>query len=141
VEVPVPDAHRSPTAGKDEYIDLSTNLRHWNTLRFAELTIFIALTGGLLNVLYIGKAAQMPQANLVMKGAGILVSIIFYLLHERTMAWWHAFLTRAIAIESDLGYRQYSDVPRTRIITGTNVVRAFYLVILAFWVASLIWPA
>jgi hypothetical protein len=24
---------------KDEYLDVSDNIRHWNTLRFAELTI------------------------------------------------------------------------------------------------------
>jgi hypothetical protein len=25
---------------KDEYLDVSSNIRHWNTLRFAELTIY-----------------------------------------------------------------------------------------------------
>lgn len=36
---------------KDEYMDASSNVRHWSTLRFAQLTIYIALMGGLLNLL------------------------------------------------------------------------------------------
>lgn len=124
---------------KDEYIDLSNNLRHWNTLRFAELTIFIALAGGLLNVLYIGKADQIAEVSLLLKAAGILVSALFFLLHERTMAWWQAFRRRAIEVEKELGFRQYTDTPKASVFTSTNAVRAFYLVILGYWIASIFW--
>jgi hypothetical protein len=38
---------------KDEYLDASNNARLFQTLRFAELTIFAALTAGLLNALFV----------------------------------------------------------------------------------------
>ena len=37
---------------KDEYLDVSINQRQFMTLRFAQLTVFLAITGVLINNLY-----------------------------------------------------------------------------------------
>ena len=40
-----------------EYLDVSANLRHWNTLRFAELTIYMAIMAAMMNIAF-GAAAN-----------------------------------------------------------------------------------
>ncbi|NOG93111.1 MAG: hypothetical protein HND42_07715 [Armatimonadetes bacterium] len=123
---------------KDEYIDVSNNLRHWNTLRFAELTVFMALTAGLINAMYIGKGAQSFEAGLLLKCAGIFSTLAFFVLQERTMTWFHAFNRRAIELEKELGFRQYMDVPRVRVLSGQNSIRSLFMMILAFWILMIV---
>lgn len=123
---------------KDEYVDVSNNLRHWNTLRFAELTVFIALTAGLLSALYIGKGGQLYEAGILLKSAGIGSTLVFLVLQERTMAWFHAFLRRSIELERQLGFHQYRDVPRVRVLTSRNAIRLLFLMILVLWVGALL---
>ncbi len=124
---------------KDEYLDASDNIRHWNTLRFAELTIYIALTGALLNAI-VGKSPPLPPVvSAPAKVAGILVTILFFVLHERTMLYWYNFVERAAELEKELGFQQYSSRPRAGIITGRNAMRLFFLIMALFWVISLFW--
>ncbi len=48
---------------KDEYLDVSDNIRHWNTLRFAELTIYVALTGAPLNAIIEKSPRWLPSES------------------------------------------------------------------------------
>jgi hypothetical protein len=120
---------------KVEYIDVSSNLRHWNTLRFAELTIFIAATGALMNVVFAGKVTQ-PMLTLL-KVAGALVTLLFLILQERTMAWFYRFLERAAELEEVLGFYQYRQRPQGHRITGRVSIRLFFIVIILFWISSI----
>jgi hypothetical protein len=73
---------------KDEYLYVSDNRRHWNTLRFAKLTIYIALTGALLNAI-MGKSPPLPLlVSAPAKIAGLVLTILFFVLQERTMLYW-----------------------------------------------------
>lgn len=45
----------SKDEARAEYLDVSANLRHWNTLRFAELTIYIAIMSGMTNIAFGGS--------------------------------------------------------------------------------------
>jgi hypothetical protein len=122
-----------------EYADVSSNVRHFQTIRFAQLTIFIALTGGLLNVLF-GRAATLPLwGSIIIRIAGLLISLLYWVLQERTMLYWRHFIHRAAELEKLLGYKQYSTRPRAGLFTGTNAMRLFFLVITLFWVSSLLW--
>jgi membrane associated rhomboid family serine protease len=124
---------------KDEYLDASDNIRHWNTLRFAELTIYIALMGALLNAI-IGKSPPLPPlVSVPAKIAGLLVTILFFVLQERTMLYWYSFIARAAELEEELGYRQYRSRPPAGIVTGRNAMRLFFLIMALFWVISLFW--
>jgi hypothetical protein len=42
---------------KDEYLDVSENVRHWQNLRLAQLTVFIIVTGALIAAIF---QAQTP---------------------------------------------------------------------------------
>ncbi|HSR33295.1 MAG TPA: hypothetical protein VLY63_22245, partial [Anaerolineae bacterium] len=113
---------------KDEYLDASDNIRHWNTLRFAELTIYIALTGALLNAI-LGKSPPLPPlVSAPAKIAGLVVTVLFFVLQERTMLYWYSFIHRAAELEKELGFQQYSTRPPAGIITGRNAMRVFFLI-------------
>lgn len=124
---------------KDEYIDVSNNARLFQTIRFAQLTIFIALTSGLLTVVFRTTAPLPGHVMISLKLAGILVTFLYWGLMERTMRFWRHLIARAIELEAELGFRQYSSAPKPRVFSGTNVVRAFFAVVLVFWVVTLIW--
>lgn len=122
---------------KVEYIDVSNNLRHWNTLRFAELTVYMAITGAMLNVVF-GKSTPPPLGvGLLMKGSGILVSLLFLILHERTMSWWYRFVERAAELEETLEFEQYRRRPQGHKMTGTVSIRLFFIVMVLFWAVSI----
>jgi hypothetical protein len=128
-------AQLSKEDAKVEYIDVSTNLRHWNTLRFAELTIFIAIMGAMMNIAFGGRVVQ-PLTTLI-KIAGMLVALLFLILQERTMTWWYRFVERAAVLEEILGFQQYRDRPKGHRITGRLSMRLFFYIIILFWIASI----
>ncbi len=121
-----------------EYMDASSNIRHWSTLRFAQLTIYIAITGGLLNV-YFGRGPLPAVSAILLSIAGVLLSILFLILQERTMMWWYMFVVRADELEKDLGFRQYSARPPAGLFSSRNAIRLLFALMIIFWVVTLVW--
>lgn len=124
-------------AANTEYLDVSSNLRHWNTLRFAELTIYIAIMGAMMNVAFGRSVEQPPEFLLLVKVAGFVVSLLFWILQERTMMWWYAFVERAAQLEEILGYEQYRNRPQGHYITGRVSMRLFFFLLMIFWVVTI----
>jgi hypothetical protein len=126
---------------KDEYLDASENMRTFMNIRFAQLTLFVAITAALLTVLLRGSEASLPEAlALALKLGGVLSVIIFAVMEERGSDYFHHYKTRAIALEAQLGFQQYSTRPQRRIVTATNAVRLLFLASGLFWVLLLIQP-
>ena len=123
---------------KDEYLDASSNARLFQTLRFAELTIFAALTAGLLNALFVRAAPLPAPAGAVIKVAGLFITLLFLILEERTMEYWSHFVNRAAKLEKDLGFKQYSTRPRAGVGSSRNAIRLFFVVMIILWTAALI---
>ncbi len=133
-----PPAGDAIRLAKDEYSDASNNVRHWSTLRFAQLTIYIALSASLMNMAVSGGGST-PVARLLIKVAGLVVALVFWVLQERTMLYWNHFVRRAAELEPSLGFRQYSARPRAGVLSSANAMRLFFVVIVLFWVAAFIW--
>jgi hypothetical protein len=124
---------------KDEYIDVGNNIRLFQTIRFAQLTIFIALTSGLLMVNFGTIKSLASNVVFGLRLAGVIVTFLYWALMERTMVYWRYLVRRAIELEAQLGFQQHTSAPRARIIHSTNVVRAFFAVVMIFWIVALIW--
>jgi dipeptide/tripeptide permease len=124
---------------KEEYKDLSDNMRHYANMRFAQLTIFVALTGALIVVNFSKDAPDSHLAKTVLKVAGIFIATMFWIMEERAADYWHHFRKRAVELEDLLGYRQYKDRPTRRFLTATNASRAIYVGVIVFWISALIW--
>jgi hypothetical protein len=123
-----------------EYQDLSSNLRHHSNLRFAQLTLFVAVTGGLIGVIFAKSPALALAPKAGLKIFGLITTLTFFVMEERTALFWRSFHRRAIQLERLLGYRQYTDQPpRHRVITAHNATRLLYISAAAFWMISLIW--
>jgi hypothetical protein len=125
---------------QDEYTDISESIRHWQNMRFAQLTVFIALTAGMFATVYHTDFNTSDITKLLTKLAGAGVSIMFWLMDERVVQYWRSGRNRAIELERTLGYAQYSSTPPRGRLTAGNAVRAFYLVHLLSWIAAIVFP-
>ncbi len=124
---------------KDEYMDASNNLRQFQSLRFAQLTVFLAIIGVILNLLFGGSATTVPARVFLLKSAGLILTLLFWVQQERTMLWWTHFVRRAAELEEELGFKQYSTRPPSGMLSSFSAMRMFFILLTLFWIASLIW--
>jgi hypothetical protein len=122
----------------EEYKDVSINMRQYGTMRFAQLTLFVAASGALL------LAALKPlgevsggRRNAVRIG-GLILTVIFWILEERSTAYWVLYRERAKYLEKTLGFEQYQRRPNPmRIvfeINATNAMRLLFVSSIIFWI-------
>jgi hypothetical protein len=125
---------------KQEYKDVSDNVRHCANMRFAQTTIFIAITGGLFFLLFGNQSGLKPAAQTFFKWAGILVTFLFWVMEERAIEHWAYYCKRAISLENILGYEQYKNRPARKWFTARNAARGLYCGTMLMWLATFIWP-
>jgi hypothetical protein len=95
---------------EEEYKDLSANMRHYSNMQFAELTVLVAITAGLMTLLTKPNSAELSKLIHFIHICGITIAVIFWLMEESAIYMWAHFATRAAQIE-ELGYRQYLNLP------------------------------
>lgn len=126
---------------KDEYLDVSENMRQWANIRFAQMTLFAAITAGILAGLFQNGSTQLGVSRIALKIGGIIVTFVFGFLDQRAMIYWRHFRQRAVELEKALGFRQYTSAPTARFLNSANAVRVLYLTVVLIWVVSLIWSS
>lgn len=62
---------------KDEYLDASSNQRQFQSIRFAQLTVYLALTGVLLNLLVTSSSSMSSLVRGLLETAGLLITLLF----------------------------------------------------------------
>lgn len=122
-----------------EYGELCLTLRHYSALRFAILTVFFAVTGG-LTALAFGSGSQQPGQFLSIAVAigGLLSVFVFWTFETRLIAYMHYFEGRAAELERQLGYQIYSGRPRSKLsfVRTPVATRLLYVVVAIFWALS-----
>src|SRR5688500_13698402 len=103
-------------AKKDEYLDVSNNMRLFINMRFAQLTLFIAITAALLNVVFSKDPSALPGTSIALKLGGLLAVVVFWVMEERAADFFHHYKRRAIVLEKSLEYSQYTDRPERKVI-------------------------
>jgi len=124
---------------KDEYLDASSNARQYQSIRFAQLTVYLALMGFILNLLFSDSSVVTSLMHKVLMGGGLLSTLLFWIHQERTMAYWNNFVNRAAELEEELGFKQYRTRPPSGLISSFKAMRLFFLVLSLFWVSSFFW--
>lgn len=124
---------------RDEYLDASSNQRQFQTIRFAQLTVYLAMVGVILNLVLSGSEAVSGMVRPMLQGAGLAVTLLFWIHQERTMAYWNHFVNRAAELEATLGFEQYSTRPAAGLISSFKAMRAFFAVLTLFWATSFFW--
>jgi hypothetical protein len=122
-----------------EYSDLLATWRHYSTLRFSVLTVFIVITSGLFSVALglIGSAPR-PSLALPAKVAGLFITAVFFCFEERIHAILHTLRSRAIQLEDTLGYCVWRRMHQDRwaqvtLVAITVATRALYAGIAIAW--------
>ena len=124
---------------KDEYLDVTENMRHWHTIRFGQMTVLIALMAGILSSMYQDSFVFPEFVQLALKVGGLIFTVIFWSLDYREVLFFRHFRTRAIELEQVLGFRQFSQSPSPRVINTERLTSAMYFFVLVFWVGTFIW--
>lgn len=123
-----------------EYLDVSRNMRLYINMRFAQLTLFVAITAALLKPL-LQETPMSQHLCIILKIGGVIATIAFLIMEERAADFFHYFKNKAMAIEKVLGFSQYRDRPQRRFISATNAVRAIFASLITFWCLWLLYPS
>jgi hypothetical protein len=122
---------------RQEYSELNQNFRHYSALRFAILTVFFAVTGGLASVAF-GFAQNVPPTiSFAAKIGGFLISIMFFMFEIILQSYLHHFGNTFRKLEKSLGYSHMSTRPHSRIIRTQNATYGFFICVIAFWTYAL----
>ena len=123
-------------AARFEYDSLCENMRWYSSIRLAQLTLFLAANGAFLG--YFAAIDQQSDlfSNLI-RGSALISVMCFWLMEERASHYWRHFRSRAIYLETELGYCQFCNAPRPwgRFNT-THLLRLFFVTVLLFWISS-----
>ena len=134
----------STMSAEKEYEDLSANMRHYMNMHFAEMTVLVAITAGLMTI-YTAPSTSPPSVLAELKCfipiGGMVVSVCFWIMEESALYLWRQFIRRAAALECSMGYDQYKNLPfapdfRWWKLPGSWAVRFVCIVILSFWFYS-----
>jgi hypothetical protein len=127
-----------------EYNDLSQNMRHYANMRFAEMTLFFVVTAALASkvITQAGDIADHSVPQGIIRLLGLIVTLVFWSIEERTTRYWNCFHKRAKVLEADLGFRQYTDEPAPILkrLRATGMVRLMYGLIVLAWLGALVLP-
>lgn len=125
-----------PGDPSEEYKDLSDNMRHYANTRFAQLTLYFALTAALINAVFLTEPPLASRLRLGLKIAGAIAAALFGVMEKRAADYWHHFRKRATALESILGYKQYTERPEVKVLSATNASRLLVWGAVPAWLAA-----
>ena len=115
----------------EEYKEVGANMRQYVGLRFAQMTVFFAMTGGLIGAIY--HIDKINVSSSLFKLVGLMVTGAFWVMEQRAVDCWDHYRQRAVALEESLKFKQICTRPTSGIISATNAVRVVYGTACAFW--------
>jgi hypothetical protein len=124
----------------NEYEEVCNSVRHWENMRFAQLTLFLAGTAGLGSAFgqppIAGSTDQLARTGL--SCMAFLFVAIFWAMDERVVAYWKAYRLRATELEHALGFQQHSRAPQRGWFTSQNAVRLLFAMLATAWTVVLV---
>lgn len=124
-------------ASNSEYAEILTSLRHYSNLRFASLTLFSAITGGLFSAAFgtgVDDQVLRDQMRFFWPCVGVLASIIFFLLECCVTSFVVSFRKYADEI-NPTGH--FNRTPSWARHLARHIFKSLYLLLMFFWVAVL----
>ena len=114
----------------EQYKEANAQARHYSNLRFASLTVFLAITFGLLTVvckdtfqwLRIGAALS-----------GLIVTIVFWLIEAGINTYIDHFHSCARSLEGQLRLDMWCALQGKALVRAHTTMRILFLVVLVFW--------
>lgn len=97
-----------------EYLDVGNTLRHYGNLQFAQMTLCVAMAAGALSVLLGKESVKLCWVRLILEIGSTVIALMFLTMSARVSEYWDARCGRAIEIERQLGFGQYSTPSQKR---------------------------
>lgn len=121
----------------DEICEL---LRHYSGLRFRQVTIFAAINGGLLILLFRYNEVRSLTEVLLSVFFGIISAFVFFLLEMRLYKYWRFHRNAVEKFEKAFVFEVplYLGRPEPRLIRGRTAIHIFILGAGLFWLIVLI---
>jgi membrane associated rhomboid family serine protease len=126
----------------EEYLDASNNMRHYGNMRFALLTLFSALTAGVITVLFKDGNPVSGLYTTALKLIGFVVTVAFFIMELRATEMFNHYCTRAKELDQMLGSTQHITRPDAgllgvRILSAQYATNVLYISVAAFWLYAL----
>lgn len=124
---------------QEEYKELNNNLRFYGNMRFAQLTLFSAITAALLTIIFKTEPPLVEPIKTALKIGGLVSTFVLWVMEERSTGYATKFIKRMIVLEAMLGYEQWKGrkFGTRAIFSATNAARLLYVVITIFWVLTI----
>jgi len=126
-----------PRESVDEYKIAAENIRHQDTIFFANVTVFLTSTAALFAFLYGKEPVEDRWLRLCTEAGGLLVTGVFWVAAVVFLYRWNHFRRRAVELETTAlrGFRQYSTMKegRWKVRPGILAWHALYLGASVFW--------
>ena len=134
-----PQQGRSENSLRHEYNEVGQNIRHYQNLRFAILSVFIAMVAG-VGLVAFGKGQFSEHAAVGARIAGVLLIAVFWLYEERQTEFLLHFRRAAVELERPLGYTQWTAMPigGGRHISTKILWRLFFFLLALLWVYGIV---
>lgn len=122
----------------EEYKEIGANLRQYGNMRFAQLTLFVAVTGGLFAAIFSKDTGLSQCQKWAVEVFGLALTIAFWVMEKRSTDWWYRYFKHALHIESQLGMGQYSSGGKHALISATQAVHAVFVSVGVLWFGLLV---
>ena len=134
----------------EEWKEIRESLRYFGNKRFAQLTVFIAASGFMLDGFF-NRPDFRPR--LAISFVGVVLGALFLLMERSSVRYWKRFAERAVGIEwatdsrlDNHGNRMNSPTnslwlmrsyrPRPGKLSATNATYAIYVGVILLWIAA-----
>jgi hypothetical protein len=116
----------------EEWKDIRETLRYFGNKRFAQLTVFIAVSGFMFDSFL--KRPGLNRSWLV-PGVGMVFGVLFIVMETSSVRYWRKFAERGKTIEQDIGHLELMSRfrPANRLFTSTNATYMVYLGVVLLW--------
>ena len=115
------------------YKDISENLRHYGKMQFAQLTVYVAISAGVLALIAGSKTLEPSWLSVVVEGVAALLGVFFLTMSARVSDYWEKRADQAKNLEALLGFEQYLGKPDIRYMpTRAAVAGVYWTLIIAF---------
>ena len=119
-----------------EWQEIRESLRYFGNKRFAQLTVFIAANGFLVNAIYAAfRDGQRLKTTPALTAAliGLVVTVLFYVQEKSSVDYFTTFLERGKQLERELELLELMTHHRPRADRGTRATFWLYKTVGLLW--------
>lgn len=121
----------------EEYKDASSNMRQYGNMRFAHLALFMVATACLFRTSFTDSPSLSPSLGTAIKVVGIVLTLVFAILHHRVVCHFHNYRRRAVQLEKHLHFSQHSSRKEDTWFRAATALWVVYVSFIMVWILAL----